>query len=124
MQLTLYKEDFFDASHRLNDYEGKCAQSHGHTWKICIWVRGEEKDLQPNGVLWDFSNIKEITNEFDHQFLNEVITKNPTAENLTIYVYKKLKKEYKNLKFFVRIYENALSRLAYCQAGDFDAPPG
>ena len=120
MTLTLYKEDFIDASHRLNDYDGKCSNIHGHTWKICIWIRGDEADLQPNGILWDFGNIKKITSMLDHKNLNEVLPDNPTAEHITLFIYRQLKKDYPHLLFKIRVFENAVSKLAYCESGDFE----
>lgn len=120
MVLTLYKEDFFDSAHSLCDYEGKCSELHGHTWKLSVWVRGEESELQPNGILWDFSNIKKITAKLDHKNLNEVLDVNPTAENLSLYIYRELKRDYSKLQFKVRVYENSLTRIAYCETGDFN----
>ncbi|MBR3731611.1 MAG: 6-carboxytetrahydropterin synthase, partial [Spirochaetales bacterium] len=42
MQITIYTEDYFDAAHHLENYNGKCAERHGHTWQVCVWVRGDE----------------------------------------------------------------------------------
>jgi hypothetical protein len=37
-ETTIYKEVFFDASHRLLHYEGKCRNLHGHRWRrIRVW---------------------------------------------------------------------------------------
>ena len=119
MILNLYTEDFFDSSHNLINYDGKCANSHGHSFKICVWIKGDESELDKSGILWDFSNIKKITNEFDHKNLNEIVDFNPTVENLTLYTYKKLKKINSNLLFKVRIYEQVVSKNAYCETGDF-----
>jgi hypothetical protein len=41
MQIRLYKEVSFDASHRLLHYRGKCHNLHGHRWKVEIWISGE-----------------------------------------------------------------------------------
>lgn len=120
MKLTLYTEDYFDAAHFIEEYDGKCANLHGHTWKICIWVRGDEQDIDARGILWDFGNLKKIVSEFDHKNLNEVLNVNPTAENIVLYAYKKLKKEYPGLDFKVRVYEKIIRKESYCEAGDFD----
>jgi 6-pyruvoyltetrahydropterin/6-carboxytetrahydropterin synthase len=119
MLLTLYTEDYFDSAHFIENYDGKCAQLHGHTWKICVWVRGDDSLLE-NGILWDFGNLKRLTNEFDHKNLNEVLKINPTAENLVMYVYHKLKAQYGRLGFKVRIYEKIIKKESYCEAGDID----
>ncbi|OHD17080.1 MAG: hypothetical protein A2086_06265 [Spirochaetes bacterium GWD1_27_9] len=121
MILTLYTEDYFDAAHFLKNYDGKCANLHGHTWKICVWVRGDENQKLPNGILWDFGNIKKIILEFDHKNINEVLAENPTAENLTLIIYKKLKLDYSHLQFKIRVYEKTHPKESYCETGDFNA---
>ncbi|MBQ2125684.1 MAG: 6-carboxytetrahydropterin synthase, partial [Spirochaetales bacterium] len=70
------------------------------------------------GILWDFGNIKTLINPLDHQILNNILEKAPTAENMVEYFYNNLKKERPELKFRVRVYENTLSRQSYCEGGD------
>ena len=41
MTVAIYKEVQIDASHRLLHYQGKCANLHGHRWKIEVWIEGE-----------------------------------------------------------------------------------
>lgn len=119
MELTLYTEDYFDSAHRLNNYEGKCASFHGHTWKISLWIKGDERERDSSGILWDFGNIKKITELLDHKNLNDVLTENPTAENIALFIYNELKKKYSTLKFKVRVYEKIYPKKAYCECGDF-----
>jgi len=119
MILTLYTEEYFSAAHRIEGYDGKCSRMHGHTWKVCVWVRGDESKKQANGLLWDFNNLKKITSRMDHEYLNEALGINPTVENITAYVYIELKKDYGELSFRIRVYENLLSKHSYCQAGDY-----
>lgn len=59
-----------DTSHRLLHYEGKCANLHGHRWKVEVWMEGEpDKTTQ---ILIDYSMIKKIIDKYDHQIiLNE-----------------------------------------------------
>jgi 6-pyruvoyltetrahydropterin/6-carboxytetrahydropterin synthase len=68
-----------DAAHFLPNYNGKCKNLHGHRWKVEVTVQGDH--LNEQGMLVDFSRIKEIINRWDHQLLNNFV-KNPTAENL------------------------------------------
>jgi 6-pyruvoyltetrahydropterin/6-carboxytetrahydropterin synthase len=119
MFLTLYTEEYFSAAHHIEGYDGKCSQLHGHTWKVCVWVKGNETIKQANGILWDFNNLKKITNSFDHTCLNDTLEDNPTVENITANIYKDLKNENAELLFKVRVYENLHSRHSYCEAGDF-----
>lgn len=65
MKIGIYKEVQIDASHRLLHYQGKCANLHGHRWKVEVWVEGEP-DSQTN-ILIDYNSIKEIVGKYDHQ---------------------------------------------------------
>ncbi|MDD1666839.1 MAG: 6-carboxytetrahydropterin synthase [Methanomicrobiales archaeon] len=67
METTIYKEVFFDASHRLLHYEGKCRNLHGHRWRVEVWLRGEPDS--ETGILVDFNVIKEVIERFDHQVI-------------------------------------------------------
>jgi len=85
MKMILSKTFTFDAAHRLLDYNGKCANLHGHTWKgevRIINIYSIDK-VVPDGILLDFSKIKKIIEKFDHTYLNDLININPTAENLS-----------------------------------------
>lgn len=108
------KEIHFCYGHRLLDYDGKCAHPHGHNGKIEIELKAGK--LDKHGMVFDFSDIKEIIQkwvdtELDHKMilrkddalvgilkeLNEPyfeMRENPTAENLAklIYDYAKSKK--------------------------------
>ena len=66
-ETTIYKEVFFDASHRLLHYEGKCRNLHGHRWRVEVWLAGEID--RKTGILVDFNVIKEVIERFDHQVI-------------------------------------------------------
>ena len=120
MQLTLYTEEVISAAHFLKGYQGKCSQMHGHTWKICVWIKGEEENKNSIGILWDFNNLKKIVNQLDHKLLNDVIEQNPSVENIALFVYKSLKDDSPCLLFKVRIYESMIKKESYCETGDFE----
>lgn len=69
-------------AHRLElDYESKCTSLHGHNWTITVYCKS--KELDRNGMIIDFSEIKRlISDTLDHKVLNDVLHCNPTAENL------------------------------------------
>lgn len=119
MTLTLYTEEYINAAHHLEGYNGKCSQMHGHTWKICVWIKGDEVEKDKVGILWDFNNLTKIVKELDHKLLNDVLNHNPTVENISIYIYNKLKLDSPKLTFKVRIYESIIKKEAYCEVGDF-----
>ncbi|MFZ5648466.1 MAG: 6-carboxytetrahydropterin synthase QueD [Bacillota bacterium] len=95
----------FAAAHRLEGYKGRCASLHGHTWTVEVVVEG--KRLDSCGMLIDFKVLKEmvdgIVTELDHSCLNDIdyftggeTKTNPTAENLAVYVFGKVKEQLKN----------------------------
>ncbi len=83
--LTVTKEFTFDAAHFLRNYEGPCANMHGHTYKLQVTVTSHS--LDKCGMLVDFAVLKKsveshIVSQFDHRVINEVVEYNPTAENM------------------------------------------
>lgn len=82
----LQKRLEISASHYLTlDYESKCQNLHGHNWIITVFCKSET--LDKNGMVTDFSKIKElINNKIDHKNLNEIFDFNPTAENMAYWV--------------------------------------
>ncbi|MFA4877405.1 MAG: 6-carboxytetrahydropterin synthase [Methanoregula sp.] len=67
MKVGIYKEVQIDTSHRLLYYKGKCANLHGHRWKIEVWMEGEPDPVSQ--ILIDYSLIKQVINKYDHQII-------------------------------------------------------
>ena len=67
MKVAIYKEVQIDASHRLLHYKGKCANLHGHRWKVEVWIRGEPDAT--TGILVDYNLIKQTIGKYDHQII-------------------------------------------------------
>ncbi len=87
----------FAAAHLLRDYEGVCNRLHGHNWKVEVQVTALK--LDDVGMGMDFKVIKDATRELigklDHRNLNDIppFDKiNPTAENISEYLYSELSK--------------------------------
>lgn len=120
--IRIYTETVIDSSHKLIDYEGKCKNLHGHTWKISLWVEGSEEYINDIGILFDFGILKQIIKKFDHTFLNdlkEFKNVNPTAENISRIIYEKLRMVKPFLKFCVRVYETSIGKTTWAEYGDF-----
>lgn len=67
MKTSIYKEVQIDTSHRLLHYQGKCANLHGHRWKVEIWMEGEPDPATQ--IVIDYSMIKKIVDKYDHQII-------------------------------------------------------
>jgi len=73
------------SAHKLDlDYNSKCQVIHGHNWIITVYCQSEK--LNKNGMVIDFSEIKAIVKLLDHVNLNDILTFNPTAENIAKYL--------------------------------------
>lgn len=119
--ITLHTEGWFDAAHHLNGYEGACKNLHGHTYKIEVWIRGNNTQLDSTGILFDFGNIKKLTNLFDHNGdMTDKMKINSTAENQVMFFYNELKKINPNLQYKVRVYEQLQPKQSYAECGDFE----
>ncbi|MGE6611182.1 6-carboxytetrahydropterin synthase QueD [Peribacillus sp. NPDC076916] len=117
-RVLVSKEFTFDAAHHLHDYEGKCKNLHGHTYKVIFGLSGY---TDSRGLMIDFGDIKDIwKNEIeihlDHRYLNETLPlMNTTAENMVVWIYEKMAealslKEYECARVeFVRLYETPTS---------------
>ena len=110
-------EDSFDAAHALRGYEGPCENLHGHTWKVQVFLGGRK--LSRVGLLKDFKVIKKelrmVLEEFDHKLLNDLepfAKKNPTSENLSEIIFKKLKKKLKPV-FKVTVWESTTTYASF-----------
>lgn len=133
MKLTVHRKAHFNAAHRLyrKDWDdeknaavfGKCSNPHyhGHNYELIVSVKGE---IDPEtGFVMDLKVLKElIYNEveipFDHKNLNEELPEfrelNPTAENIAVVIWNKLRKHLKKeLELEVTLYETPRNFVTY-----------
>ena len=115
----------FEAAHRLSNYDGKYNRIHGHNWKVNLKVQSNE--LDEKSMVYDFTNLKKILEEFDHKTIlkntkeNQELVKSfpsewitwlnfePTAEELAKYICNKITSKI-NLKLIqITIFENEKS---------------
>ena len=83
------------SSHKLKlDYESRCSNLHGHNWKITVFCKSET--LNSNGMVVDFTHVKKLVHgKFDHKYINDVFSGNPTAENLAKFICDEVPKCFK-----------------------------
>lgn len=122
----LSKEFRFEASHRLENHDGKCFRLHGHSWKGCLFLRGNDALIKSSGckkgMLIDYGDIsaafKPIVDEYlDHWHLNDTLrTDSPTSEFIAKWIYDKLKPVLPML-VAVRIEETCTSAAEYWEEG-------
>ena len=67
----------FETAHALYNYDGKCKNIHGHSYKLFVTIKGtpiNDINHRKNGMVMDFSDIKTIVKEeiidiWDHAVL-------------------------------------------------------
>ena len=110
MVVTVSRKAHFNAAHRLFKKEwtdeknalvfGKCSNPnfHGHNYELVVSVTG--KINKQTGFVIDMKILKDIIKEevedaFDHKNLNVEVQEfknlNPTAENIAVVIYNKIK---------------------------------
>ena len=125
MKVTVHRKAHFNAAHRLyrKDWDdarnlavfGKCSNPnfHGHNYELTVSVTGT---IDPEtGFVIDMKELKdliysEVETAFDHKNLNVEVEEfqflNPTAENIAVVIWNKLKPKLKiDLELSVTLYE-------------------
>jgi 6-pyruvoyltetrahydropterin/6-carboxytetrahydropterin synthase len=107
----------FSSAHNLRGYKGRCEDLHGHNWKVEAVV--SSRTLDKTGMVLDFKFLKRelfnILDKLDHKYLNNIpyFKKiNPTSENISRYIYFKLKARKLDIKS-VTVWENSSSCATY-----------
>lgn len=133
MKVKVSRKAHFNAAHRLyrkdwddnknNAVFGKCNNPnyHGHNYELVVSVTGE---IDPEtGFVIDMKILKdliksEVEDTLDHKNLNvevpEFRTLNPTAENIVIFIYNKLRPHIEsNNELEVILFETARNFVTY-----------
>lgn len=96
---------------------GKCSNDHGHNYKLYVSFKGNIN--RKTGMVVNFKEIDlcvgKLLNTLDHQNLNNVLGDDivVTTENLTIYVWKHIFKEYSELLYKIKIKETSRNSVTY-----------
>lgn len=109
----------FDSAHFLSGYDGRCANLHGHRWRIEVEAGLEQLQSsgEKRGMVMDFGDMKKavraLADAYDHAMIYEEgslrettvqaleaehfqlipLPFRPTAENLARHFYEKLLQE-------------------------------
>ena len=132
-KVSVIRKEHFNAAHRLHNpnwsdeknasFYGKCNNPnyHGHNYNLEVTITGE-LNLE-SGYLIDIKDLSDIIKEeiltpFDHKNLNLDVEdfKNiiPTAENMSIVMYNKLRKRIdNNLEIKIKLYETERNAVIY-----------
>lgn len=131
-RVSVYRVEHFNAAHQLRvktwdddknkEVFGKCNNPnyHGHNYEIHVRVTGEVDAV--TGYVIDMKVLgkitREVINEFDHKNLNldvpEFAEQNPTAENIIIVLYNKLRDKIDpRLDLHLRLYETENNFVEY-----------
>ena len=132
-KVAVFRKEHFNAAHRLNNPNwsdeknervyGKCNNYnyHGHNYDLIVQVTGE---IDPEtGYVMDMKVLsdlikKEVLDKFDHRNLNldteEFRDLNPSAENIAIVIYNKLKSQIdQQFDLKIRLYETERNFVEY-----------
>jgi 6-pyruvoyltetrahydropterin/6-carboxytetrahydropterin synthase len=132
-RVAVFRKEHFNAAHRLNNPNwsdeknervyGKCNNYnyHGHNYDLIVQVTGE---IDPEtGYVMDMKILSdlikvEVLDKFDHKNLNldteEFKDLNPSAENIAIIIYNKLKNKINtNFDLKIRLYETERNFVEY-----------
>ena len=133
MRVTVSRKAHFNAAHRLyrkdwsheknQEVFGLCNNPnfHGHNYELIVSVTGEID--QETGYVIDMKELKdlikaEVEDAFDHKNLNIEVPEfkdlNPTAENISVVIYNKLRYKLTNhLNLEVTLYETPRNFVKY-----------
>jgi len=139
----LKAEHSFDSAHFLSGYDGKCANIHGHRWKVEVEVQSESlvKGGQLDGMIIDFgdlkNDVKSMVDSYDHALIIQegsmraatlscinqdgfnviAVDFRPTAENFAAFFFKLMKDKGYNVKR-TTVYETPTNSASYEESED------
>lgn len=91
MTWEISKDFAFEASHHLDGLPDghQCGRLHGHSYRVRVTLIGDALDQY--GFILDYGRLKVfgqwIDTNLDHQYLNEVLPIQPSAENMAHHLH-------------------------------------
>ena len=79
-------EESFDSAHFLSGYQGKCANLHGHRWKIEVTVGKETLQEEGNyrDMVIDFGDVKKAVRDLADSYDHALIYEEGTLQRATV----------------------------------------
>ena len=76
----------FDSAHFLSGYQGKCANLHGHRWKIEVTVGKETLQEEGNyrDMVIDFGDVKKAVRDLADSYDHALIYEEGTLQRATV----------------------------------------
>ena len=137
-KIRVTKEFNFEIAHALWNYDGPCANIHGHSYRLFVTIIGEpinDENNPKNGMVIDFGDLKKIVSEqvvrpMDHAIIlnkkaaesldlkdnpmfekQQIVHYQPTCENMALDFVKKIQTKLpSHLKLFsLKLHETATS---------------
>ena len=86
--MLVSKDIGFEAAHNLVNYNGRCENLHGHSWRMRVTI---EAPVDDRGLAFDFVTLSTALREriydvLDHSYLNDVLPQS-SAENLAAWAW-------------------------------------
>lgn len=112
--MTISKDIKFDCAHMLSNYEGKCANLHGHTYHGTVIIDGDT-DVS-TGMVLDYNKIKKVVDKYDHSIIfSSIDFRNGAEEDLLGWAQKN------NMRYVVLPFgKSTAETLALTIAEEFD----
>ena len=96
--IRVTKEFNFEIAHALWNYDGPCANLHGHSYRMFVTIIGQpinDETNPKNGMVIDFGDLKKIVNkEIVHPLDHAVILNKKAVESLNCQGNQMFKKQY------------------------------
>lgn len=90
--MKVSKEFKFEAAHILPRHPGKCANLHGHSWRLLVELEGSIS--QKTGFVVDFNDLAKwvdpVVEMLDHKLLN-CFVRYPSSENMCLFIAHELR---------------------------------
>ncbi len=109
--MQIKKQFRFEAAHVLPNHPGKCAQLHGHSYRLDVTLAGPLQETgSAAGMVVDFDVLAAavrplVIDRLDHSSLNDVMP-NPTAEHIALWIWSELEAALPQL-FEITVWETA-----------------